>query len=139
MEILQIILWIVYPYFAIAILGMGLVWRFDDDVNYIENPPYSVRASKILKCTVKSLLLLSLFSGISVFIFRSITNEPLLLFYWFVSLVQLNPDMDLIMNISILSRTHLLFLFTFLTMTSLTSYITYLIKPHLYIKNRLIK
>jgi nitrate reductase gamma subunit len=136
MEMLHIILWMIYPYTVIAILGMGLVWQYDLTRWQDDQLPDSI-GSRMLKKTAGGLLILSFLSGIAVIFFYSMANEPVDLFYWVVSLIQLKPNMEVIESISILSRIHLILLLTSILVVSLTKYVYYIFKPHRYIKKRL--
>lgn len=66
--------------------------------------------------------------------FGDIANEPVLLLRWLISLAQLRPDMSLVMDVSILSKVHFIFVFLFLLSLAFTKEIYYLLKPHLYLK-----
>lgn len=128
MEIYQILLWIVFPYTVVAIVGMGLIWQLDI--------PSSVSASsvseRILTESLKWLLTLCTLTGLVVI---HIYNEFSQVALWFLSLIQLQPDMGLIKNISILSQIHLVIVFLFLLALAFSNKINYVMKPHLYIRN----
>ncbi|MFE8700347.1 respiratory nitrate reductase subunit gamma [Cytobacillus sp. FJAT-54145] len=134
----HIILWIIYPYSVVAILGMGIVWQIDATKIHEEHCSI-MEENPILRRTVWSLMTLSILSGIGVVIFYSISDEPLRLFHWVVSLIALAPDMELIKNISYLSRIHLMLLLTFLLMLSFSRQISYFLRPHRYFKKYILK
>lgn len=133
MDMLHVILWMIYPYTVVAILGMGLVWQYDME-KVVEGSQVELKTNQTLKRSITSLMGLCLITGIAVFIFSSIANEPRQLFNWVLSLLRLQPDMELIMNISILSQVHLLLVLTLLLVFSFTKYISYLLIPHQLIK-----
>jgi nitrate reductase gamma subunit len=133
MDMLHVIIWMIYPYTVVAILGMGLVWQYDME-KVVEGSQVELKTSQTLKRTITSLMGLCLITGIAVFIFSSIANEPRQLFHWVLSLFRLQPDMELIMNISILSQVHLLLVLTLLLVFSFTKYISYLFIPHQFIR-----
>ncbi len=125
-------LWIVFPYTVVAIVGMGLIWQLDT--------PGGVKANsaveKFLTGSLKGLLILCTVSGLVVIHFY---NEVTQLFLWFLSFIQLQPDMSLIENISFLSQMHIVVVFLFLLGLAFSNKISYLLKPHLYIKALLTK
>ena len=112
---------------------MGLVWQYDMS-RVIEESEVELKTGDLLRGTLTSLMGLSLLTGIAVVLFSSINNEPEQLFNWVISLLRLHPDMNLIMNISILSQIHLLLVLTLLLVLSFTKYISYLFIPHQYLK-----
>jgi nitrate reductase gamma subunit len=133
MDLLQIFLWLIYPYVVVAIVGMGWIWRVDTQTNDDEKVSFKKR-SLFLNRTIISLMFLSFSTGVGVILFNSITNEPEKLFHWVKSLVYLEPDLDLIRSTSFLSRTHFILLLTFLLLLSFSTYIGYVTKPFLYVK-----
>lgn len=133
MDLLQIFLWLIYPYVVVAIVGMGWIWRVDTKNNDDEKVSFKKR-SLFLNRIIISLMFLSFSTGVGVILFNSITNEPEKLFHWVKSLVYLEPDMDLIRSTSFLSRTHFILLLTFLLLLSFSTYIGYVAKPFLYVK-----
>lgn len=135
MEMVQILLWIVYPYSVAAIVGMGLVWQYDS----AGDDDAESKASRYLACTVKALMVLSTGTGIAITLSGSVSNEPLLLLRLLISLAQLQPDMELVMNMSILSKVHFIFVLLFLLSMAFTKEIYYLVKPHLYVKKLYLK
>ena len=135
MEMLQIFLWIVYPYSVAAIVAMGLVWQYDAS---IEEGTHS-KAGRLLLVVGKTLMAASTATGIAIVLSSSIANEPVLLFRWLISLAQLQPDMSLVMDVSILSKVHFIIVFLFLLSLAFTKEIYYLLKPHLYIKKIYVK
>jgi nitrate reductase gamma subunit len=135
MEMLHIFLWIVYPYSVAAIVGMGLVWQFDASG---EEAPRS-KAGRLLLVLVKTLMAASTATGIAILLSGSIAYEPVLLFRWIISLAQLQPDMSLVMDVSILSKVHFIVVFLFLLSLAFTKEIYYLLKPHLYLKKIFLK
>lgn len=135
MELVQIFLWVVYPYSVAAIVGMGLVWQYDS----AEDDGAESKFGRYLACTVKALMFLSTATGIAIVLSSSISNEPLLLLRLLISLAQLQPDMELVMNISTLSKVHFIVVFMFLLSMAFTKEIYYLVKPHLYVKKLYLK
>lgn len=134
MEMLYILLWIVYPYCAAAIFVMGLVWHYDAAT--MQEGQW-LKPSRLLRGTVKCLLALSFVTGIAIVVAGGVTKEPQQLFRWVVSLVQFQPDLKLIENISILSQVHFILVTAFLLGLSFTNNVSYLVKPHLYIKKKI--
>ncbi|MFT9596601.1 respiratory nitrate reductase subunit gamma [Mesobacillus sp.] len=135
MEMLQIFLWIVYPYSVAAIVAMGLVWQYDAS----REEGTRSKAGRLLLVVVKTLMVASTATGIAIVFSSSIAYEPVLLFRWLISLAQLQPDMSLVMGISILSKVHFIIVFLFLLSLAFTKEIYYLLKPHLYIKKIFLK
>jgi nitrate reductase gamma subunit len=135
MEMLQIFLWIVYPYSVAAIVAMGLVWQYDAS----REEGTRSKAGRLLLVVVKTLMAASTATGIAIVLSSSIANEPVLLFRWLISLAQLQPDVSLVMNVSILSKVHFIVVFLFLLSLAFTKEIYYLLKPHLYIKKIFLK
>lgn len=132
MNMLQIMLWLVYPYAVVAILGMGLIWK----ANPVEQEGQeSVRKYHIfLNRTTIGLMFLSFGSGIAILLFNGVANESAMLYQWVLSLINLDPNMELIRSISFLSRTHFLLLLTFLLLLPFSKYIGYLWPPKLMTK-----
>ncbi|GAM15697.1 respiratory nitrate reductase subunit gamma [Mesobacillus selenatarsenatis] len=135
MEMLQIFLWIVYPYSVAAIVAMGLVWQYDAS----REEGTRSKAGRFLLVVVKTLMVASTATGIAIVLSSSIAYEPVLLFRWLISLAQLQPDMSLVMEVSILSKVHFIVVFLFLLSLAFTKEIYYLLKPHLYIKKIFLK
>lgn len=135
MEMLQIFLWIVYPYSVAAIVAMGLVWQYDAS----REEGTRSKAGRFLLVVVKTLMVASTATGIAIVLSSSIAYEPVLLFRWLISLAQLQPDMSLVMDVSILSKVHFIVVFLFLLSLAFTKEIYYLLKPHLYIKKIFLK
>lgn len=135
MEMLQIFLWIVYPYSVAAIVAMGLVWQYDAS----REEGTRSKAGRLLLVIVKTLMAASTATGIAIVLSSSIANEPVLLLRWLISLAQLQPDMSLVTDVSILSKMHFIFVFLFLLSLAFTKEIYYLLKPHLYIKKIFVK
>lgn len=135
MEMLPVFLWIVYPYTVAAIVAMGLVWQYDTS----SEEGATTKVGRFLIWVVKGLMLLSTATGIAIVLSSSISNEPVQLLRWLLSLVQLQPDMNLVMNISILSKVHFIIVFLFLLSLAFTKEIYYLLKPHLYLKKIFLK
>ncbi|MFB6465310.1 respiratory nitrate reductase subunit gamma [Cytobacillus sp. Hz8] len=129
MEIFQILLWIVYPYVVLAVLGMGIVWQMDVEDAQAQNIR-SVKHSKLLSRTVLGLMILSVLTGLAVIYYTRINHEPKLIFEWVVSLIRFRPNTEIIRNISFLSRAHFMVLLTFILLISLTNYLPYLLRPH---------
>lgn len=138
MEMLHVVLWLIYPYTVVAILGMGLVWQYDVSM-ILADSEIELKSSLLLRKLVTSLMGLSFLTGVAVVLFYSMTNEPKQLFNWVISLFRLQPDMNLIMNISILSQIHLFLVLTLLLVLSFTKYISYLFNPHQLFKVRFVK
>lgn len=138
MEIFQIILWIIYPYVVFAVFGMGIVWQNDVENEYAQqNQP--VESCRLLKKTVMGLMILSVITGLAVIYHSSMNNEPKLIFEWVMSLVRLQPNTEIIRNISFLSRMHFVVLLTFILFISFTNYLPYLLRPHLYFAKKVRK
>jgi len=135
MEMLQIFLWIVYPYSVVAILAMGLVWQYDAS----REEGSRSKAGRLLLVVVKTLMAASTATGIAIVLSSSIAYEPVLLLRWLISLAQLQPDMSLVMDVSILSKVHFIIVFLFLLSLAFTKEIYYLFKPHLYLKKIFLK
>lgn len=133
MEMLHVILWMIYPYSVVAIVVMGLVWQYDM-AKVFDNKEVELKTNRLLRKIVTCLIILSILSGIAVLFFSNISHEPQKLFNWVLSLLRLQPDMELIMNISILSQIHLLIVLTLLLVLSFTKYISYLFNPTRYLK-----
>ncbi|WLR57711.1 respiratory nitrate reductase subunit gamma [Mesobacillus subterraneus] len=132
---LQIFLWIVYPYTVAAIVAMGLVWQYDES----REEETRSKAGSFLLVVVKTLMVASTATGIAIVLSSSIAYEPVLLFRWLISLAQLQPDMSLVTDVSILSKVHFIIVFLFLLSLAFTKEIYYLLKPHLYIKKIYLK
>lgn len=135
MEMLHIFLWIVYPYSVVAIVAMGLVWQYDAS----REEGTRSKAGRLLLGIVKILMAASTATGIAIVLSSSIANEPVLLLRWLISLAQLQPDMSLVMDVSILSKVHFIVVFLFLLSLAFTKEIYYLLKPHLYLKKIFLK
>ncbi|MBS8263056.1 hypothetical protein DYI25_01240 [Mesobacillus boroniphilus] len=135
MEMLQIFLWIVYPYSVAAIVAMGLVWQYDAS----REEGTRSKAGRLLLVVVKTLMAASTATGIAIVLSSSIANEPVLLLRWLISLAQLQPDMSLVTDVSILSKVHFIVVFLFLLSLAFTKEIYYLLKPHLYLKKIFLK
>lgn len=138
MEMLHVVLWLIYPYTIMVILGMGLVWQYDI-AQVLEDADVNLKTSQFLRKTITGLMGLSFITGIAVIFSSSMPNDPENLFNWFLSLVRFNPDINVIMNISILSQVHLFLVLTLLLLLSFTKYISYVFIPHRYIKFQLVK
>ncbi|MDZ5470316.1 respiratory nitrate reductase subunit gamma [Bacillus sp. 31A1R] len=135
---LPFMLWIIYPYMVVAILVMGVIWRMDTTKLHEGEQVYK-KQSLLVERALSALLVLCLLTGLGVFAFYNISDDPKQLLHWVISLAYLEPDMDLIRNISFLSRLHFILILTLLLALSFTKYLSYLIKPHLYLRNRFIK
>ncbi|MCM3663004.1 respiratory nitrate reductase subunit gamma [Mesobacillus subterraneus] len=135
MEMLQIFLWIVYPYTVAAIVAMGIVWQYDAT----REEGTTSKASRLLVYVVRGLMAASTATGILIVLSSSIANEPVQLLKWLISLAQLKPDLNLVLNISILSKIHYIIVFLFLLSLAFTREIYYLLKPHLYLKKIFLK
>lgn len=128
MDLLQIIIWLIYPYVVVAVLGMALIWRVNGP-SVQEEMKFLYKLGAIVNRMILVLMVLSFLSGFGVIAFYSMTNEPEKLFYWVRSLIYLQPDLDLIGSISFLSRTHFLLLLTLLLALSFSKYIGLLSRP----------
>lgn len=125
MDLLQIMLWLVYPYTVVAILGMGLIWKGNDPLDQEEGSSIK-KGYQFLNRTTIGLMIMSFLTGVGVILFNNISNDPQKLFHWVKSLVYLEPDMELIKSISVLSRSHFLLLLTFLLILPFSKYIKYI-------------
>jgi nitrate reductase gamma subunit len=125
-------LWIVFPYTVMAIVGMGLIWQLQTPNGGKEKST----SERILTGSLKWLLVLCTLTGLVVI---HLYDEIAQLFLWFLSFIQLQPDMSLIKDISFLSQVHIVIIFLFLLSLSFSNKIYYLSKPHLYIKELLLK
>src|SRR5690554_5355389 len=137
MDFLEMAIWLVYPYLVIAILGMGLIWQINVPLTAV-NHDYkkSLFMQKFFNRFLMILLILSIITGIGVIIFYNVTDDPLLIFHWVMSLISLNPQLEIIESISTLSRTHLFFLSTFLCMVAFSSKLRKIFKPLRFFKKR---
>lgn len=135
MEMVPVFLWIVYPYSVAAIVAMGLVWQYDAS----RDEGKRSKAGRFLLVIVKILMAVSTATGIAILFSNSLAHEPLLLLRWIVSLVQLQPDLSLVLDVSILSKIHFVAVFLFLLSLAFTKEIYYLLKPHLYLKKIFLK
>jgi nitrate reductase gamma subunit len=138
MEMLHVVLWLIYPYTIMVIIGMSLVWQYDI-AKVLEDADVNLKTSQALRKAITSLLCLSSITGIAVLFSSSMPNDPEHLFDWLLSLLQFHPDLSVIMNISILSQVHLFLVLTLLLLLSFTKYISYLFIPHHIIKFQLEK
>ncbi|CAM3659772.1 respiratory nitrate reductase subunit gamma [Mesobacillus zeae] len=138
MDIGQVLLWIVFPYSVGAIVAMGMIWQQDIPKDAEEAVGYTIQG-KVLVFSVKLLLLLSSISGLAIIFIFGLTDEPVQLLRWLLSMLQFQPDIDLVKNISLLSRAHLITAFLFLLLLAFTNKISYLFKPHLYVKRLCMK
>lgn len=138
MGIFQASLWMIYPYMVAVIFTMGIVWNCDTTELYGDNNKV-IRKSNVFRQTVKGFLFLSTATGIAILVFNGFDKESIHLFQWLVSLIQLRPDMELIMNLSILARMHIVLVLTSLLMLSFTKYINYLLHPLLYYRKQNLK
>lgn len=138
MGIFQALLWMIYPYMVAVIFTMGIVWNCDTTELYQDNNK-ATRKSNVFRQTVKGFLFLSTATGIAILVFNGFDKESIHLFQWVVSLIQLRPDMELIMNLSILARMHIVLVLTSLLMLSFTKYINYLLHPLLYYRKQNLK
>lgn len=135
MEMLHIFLWIVYPYSVVAIVAMGLVWQYDAS----REEGTRSKAGRLLQGVVKTLMAASTATGLAIVLSSSIAYEPVLLLRWLISLAQLQPDLSLVTDVSILSKVHFIVVFLFLLSLAFTKEIYYLLKPHLYLKKIFLK
>lgn len=134
----QILLWIVFPYTVLAIVGMGLVWQYDTGKEDSEQTTL-IKSNPFLSGMVGTLMILTIVSGFLMVLFYSIADEPQQLFKWFISVLQLKPDMNLILDISILSQAHFIIFFLFLLGLAFTDKVSYLLKPYVYMKNLIVR
>ncbi|WP_153124878.1 respiratory nitrate reductase subunit gamma [Peribacillus tepidiphilus] len=134
MDLLQMMIWVIYPYVVVAILGMGIVWQYDE--KHVEGNACSKKnlKLKLQKWIIKGLFLMSFLTGAGIIHFYSMVSEPKKLFLWVMSLIQLNPDMDIIKSISILSQAHVVLLMTLLLVLSFSHYLRFFLKPHRWLK-----
>ena len=135
MEIVQIFLWVIYPYMVAVIFAMGLVWNCDTTELYEENHQF-IRKSKAFRLTVKSLMFLSVSTGIITVLMYGVEQDTVHLFQWMISVLSLHPEIQLIEKLSLLTRMHVVLVLTFLLMVSFTKYINYLLHPLLYLKKQ---
>ncbi|GEM_PF-3695238 len=135
MGLLQMMLWLVYPYAVIAVLGMGLIWQVHPRLEQEEVRSIQ-RFHKFLNRTTIALMLLSFLTGIGVVLFNRISDDPEKLYHWVKSLMHLEPDTALIEDISLLSRTHFILLLTFLFILPFSKYIRYLWIPGFFSKEK---
>ncbi len=135
---LPIVIWVIFPYTVLAIVGMGLVWQYNEVALSEEDLSYFNPCCFINKL-LKGLLVLTCLSGFAMVAFSAFSNEPIRLFQWVMSLVLLQPDMELVMNISIYSQVHFFVVCFFLLILAFTNKVAYLFKPHLYLMEVLIK
>lgn len=136
--IFQALLWMIYPYMVAVIFTMGIVWNCDTTELYRGNNK-ATRKSSAFRQTVKGLLFLSTATGIAILVFNGLDKESMQLFQWLVSLIHLRPDMELIANLSLLARMHIVLVLTSLLMLSFTKYINYLLHPLLYYRKQNLK
>ncbi|CAM3772773.1 NarG-like domain-containing protein [Mesobacillus thioparans] len=135
MEMHQMFLWIVYPYTVVAIVGMGIVWRYDAS----RGEESRSTAGKFLLLVVKVMMAASTATGLAIVLSSSMADELVLLLRWLISLAQLEPDISLILEISVLSKIHFVVVFLFLLSLAFTKEIYYLFKPHQYLKKIYLK
>jgi nitrate reductase gamma subunit len=138
MGIIQALLWMIYPYMVAVIFTMGIVWNCDTTELYRGNNKAN-RKSNAFRHAVKGFIFLSTATGISILLFNGFDKESIQLFQWLVSLILLRPDMELIMNLSILARMHIVLVLTSLLLLSFTKYINYLLHPLLYYRKQSLK
>ncbi|WP_180954572.1 respiratory nitrate reductase subunit gamma [Bacillus sp. V5-8f] len=132
MDVHRIIL-LVYPYIAIAAVGMGLIWHYDEGkTDQIDSR--GKKEKTIEKVVVKVLLFLCMATGLLIIVDYDLVYQPKQLFLWVTSLIKLQPDMDIVQHLSILSRVHLILLFTFLLALSFTRYLIYIARPYKFFK-----
>lgn len=132
------LLWMIYPYMVVVIFAMGIVWNCDTTELFQNNNKLNRKSSAFRK-TVKGLMFLSIASGIAILLFYGIEKDSIRLFQWLVSLVSLRPDMELISNLSVLSRMHIILVLTFLLMLSFTKYINYMLHPLFHYRKQSVK
>ncbi|MBM4764226.1 hypothetical protein GNT69_18340 [Bacillus sp. B15-48] len=128
MEMYEILLWVVFPYTVLAIVGMGLIWHRQNSCGS--------KGQRLLTGVINSLFILSTVSGLAMIYF---SNEYAQFFLWLISLIKLNPDMSLITTISVLPKVHFLITLFFLLGLAFSNKIVYVLKPHLFIKNFIIR
>ena len=124
--------WIVFPYTVMAIVGMGLIWQLQTP----NGGKTKSTSERILTGSLKWLLVLCTLTGLVVI---HLYDEITQLFLWFLSFVQLHPDMSLIKDISLLSQVHIVIIFLFLLSLAFSNKIGYLSKPHSYLKELVLK
>lgn len=134
MEMYHLMLWIVFPYSVAAIVGMGLIWQLDVPIGAGDKA-----ISKTKPITAFLLRVLLLLSTLSGFWMLYLSEQFVQLLLWLLSLIQFNPDMDLILNSSIIFQVHFIFVFLFFLLLAFTNKVRYLLKPHLCFKSLLSK
>ncbi|WP_181884625.1 respiratory nitrate reductase subunit gamma [Neobacillus piezotolerans] len=120
------LVWLVYPYTVAAVLGMGIVWKYDTPEYFGE---MQRKSGLILNKTVKVLWLLTTVTGIGLIAFYRATDEFATMFGWLIGFLHFSPDMELLKHASLLLRIHLILLFTFLLFFSFTKYVSIVFKP----------
>lgn len=135
MGILQTLLWMIYPYMVAVIFTMGIVWNCDPTVLYKENYQ-TARKNNVYRYAVSALLLLSTATGVAILLYNGVAKESLQLYQWLLSLILLRPDMELIANLSLLSRMHIVFVLTSLLLLSFSKYMNYMLHPLVYFRKQ---
>jgi nitrate reductase gamma subunit len=129
MDLLHLVLWVIYPYAIIVIVGMGLVWQYDT-AKVIESNEQEFKTSRLIRKLIQLLSVLCLISGMAVIGFAKINHDPTQLFNWTISLLKFNPNIEFIKQISIISQVHLFLVLTLLFVLSFTKYISLIFNPH---------
>ncbi len=100
---------------------MGRLWKCDYSVLYNGNKIVE-GIGMVLFIAVRALLWLSLVSGAATLIISGVGNDLLDMIYWGISFISFHPNTDLIENMSLLTRMHLMLLFTFFLVWSFTMF-----------------
>lgn len=132
------LLWMIYPYMVVVIFAMGIVWNCDT-TELFQNNIKLKRKSSAFRKTVKGLMFLSIATGIAILFFYGLDKDSIRLFQWLVSLVSLRPNMELISNLSVLSRMHIILVLTCFLMLSFTKYINYMLHPLFHYRKQSVK
>ncbi len=135
------LLWVVFPYMVAAVVAMSLIWQLDITNEGNEKSVKGFK-KKLLSYIIWALLLLSSITGLAMVIESGMGNEPAKLLRWLLSMVQFHPDIDMVRNVSLLSRIHFVIAFLFLSFLACSNKLVYLMKPHLYwkrIRTKLVK
>lgn len=137
MDMMKVFIWLVYPYLVLAIFGMGFIWQVNIPV-FTTSEEYRKNQliHKFFNRFLMILLILSFITGICVFIFYHVTNEPILIFHWVKSLVFLDPELEIIESISPLSRTHLILFSTFICLFAFSNKMKEVFKPIQFFKKK---
>ena len=136
MELLDIILWIIYPYSVIPIVLMGLIWQYDFEYIKQYSTESGIQTLSIVKWMIRFLLIIVTMTGISLVFVDQLNGDRLLLVQWLIGLMTLSPSIDLILHSSIVTKIHIFTFFTLLFILPFTTYIRFITKPIRYIFNK---